>query len=75
MGSPVLLLFDRSPYLQSRTAKLYSEKLSEIIQFFWQEMNKRKRGVIGLEGIRLATSCVSLMRPVPLRFGESSQPV
>ena len=52
-------------------AKLYSERLSQIIQFFWQEVNKRKQGVITLEGLRLATSCVSLMRPVPLKFGES----
>lgn len=42
-----------------------------MIQFNWQEANKRKKGVITLEGLRLATSFVSLMRPVPLRFGEA----
>ena len=57
--------------LQSNTAKLYSERLSQMIQFNWQEANKRKQGVITLEGLRLATSFISLMRPVPLRFGES----
>ena len=57
--------------LQSNTAKLYSERLSQMIQFNWQEANKRKQGVITLEGLRLATSFIPLMRPVPLRFGES----
>jgi hypothetical protein len=52
-------------------AKLYSEKLSQMIQFNWQETNKRKKGVITLEGLRLATSFIPLMRPVPLRFGEA----
>ena len=55
---------------QSNVAKLYSERLTQMIQFGWQEPDKRKHGVITLEGLRLATSFVSLMRPVPLRFGN-----
>lgn len=57
--------------LQSDPAKLYSERLSQMIQFNWQEANRRKKGVITLEGLRLATSFIPLMRPVPLRFGEA----
>ena len=57
--------------LQSHMAKLYSERLSQMIQFDWQEGNRRKQGVITLKGVRLPTSCISLMRPVPLQFGES----
>ena len=63
--------------LQSNTdtAKLYSERLSQMIQFNWLEANKRKQGVITLEGLRLAASFIPLMRPVPLRFGELAKPV
>ncbi len=51
-------------------AKLYSDKISEIIQVHWRQLDSGKQGVVSLSGLRLPFSAVSQIKPIPLTFSK-----
>lgn len=66
----VYVFICRNIFIQPNMAKLYCNHLSKLVTVQWALEGVRRSGVSTLEGMRLPSSLLHLIQPLPLLIGE-----